>query len=259
MSGAHGLQPTGVTGDRASAVHRLDPRAKVIGLVAVTLVAVSTPLGAWPAWGACAAVLVAVAALARVGPAEIARRARTPLLLVLAVGITLPFVRTGGRTWDVAFLTLHERGLDVFATVAAKASIGTLSAVLLMATTSLPDVLSALERLRVPRLFVLIAGLTYRYLFVLMGEAARMKAALAARNWRPRSAAHAGAAGRVAGALFLRAHARGERVHLAMVARGYSGTMPAPAAMPLARPDVLFLALVLGTIVAARLLAGLAA
>ena len=107
-----------------------------------------------------------------------------------------------------------------------------------------------------PRLFVLIAGLTYRYLFVLTGEAARMKAALAARNWSPRSAARAGAAGRVAGALFLRAHARGERVHLAMVARGYSGTMPAAEPLPLARADVLFLALVVGTILCVRMLAG---
>jgi cobalt/nickel transport system permease protein len=259
MSGAHGLQLTGVTGHVTSPVHRLDPRAKVIGLVAVTLVAVSTPLGAWPVWVACAAALVAVGALARVSPNEIARRARPPLLLVLAVGVTLPFVRTGGRTWDAGFLTLHERGLEAFATVAARASIGTLSAVLLMATTSLPQVLNALERLRVPRLFVLIAGLTYRYLFVLTGEAARMKAALAARNWRPRSAAHAGAAGRVAGALFLRAHARGERVHLAMLARGYDGTMPAPARAQLARADLLFLALVPGTIVAVRLAAVLAA
>ena len=259
MSATHSLRLTGVTGHLGGPVHRLDPRAKVIGLVAVTLVAVSTPLGAWPVWLACAAALVAVAALARVSPREIARRARAPLLLVLAVGITLPFVRTGGRAWDAGFLTLHERGVEAFATVAARAGIGTLSAVLLMATTSLPEVLGALERLRVPRLFVLIAGLTYRYLFVLTGEAARMKAALAARNWRPRSAAHAGAAGRVAGSLFLRAHARGERVHLAMLARGYDGTMPVPAPVPLARADLLFLALVPGTIVAVRLLAGLAA
>ncbi len=259
MSGAHGLQLTGVTGHLTGPVHRLDPRAKVIALVAVTLVAVSTPLAAWPAWCACAAVLAAVAALGRVSPAEIARRARAPLLLVLAVAVTLPFVRTGGQTWALGPLTMHERGLEVFATVAARASIGTLSAVLLMATTTLPEVLTALERMRVPRLFVMIAGLTYRYLFVLTGEATRMKAALAARNWRPRSAAHAGAAGRVAGALFLRAHARGERVHLAMVARGYSGTMPAAEPVRLVRADVLFLTLVLGTILCVRVLAGLAA
>ena len=43
---------------------------------------------------------------------------------------------------------------------------------------------------------------------------------------RPRSALGAGAAGRVATALFLRTYGRGERVYLAMLARGYSGTVP---------------------------------
>ena len=62
------------TPDRASRatwhspIHRLDPRAKLIGLAGVTLVAVSTPLTAWPAYVACAATLIVVAALARVSP-----------------------------------------------------------------------------------------------------------------------------------------------------------------------------------------------
>jgi cobalt/nickel transport system permease protein len=33
--------------------------------------------------------------------------------------------------------------------------------------------------------------------------------------------------GHAAGALFVRCYERGERVHLAMLARGYTGTMPA--------------------------------
>ena len=58
----HALELTGLAGDPASPVHRLDPRAKVVGLVGVTLVAVSTPLAAWPVFVACAAVLGGVAA-----------------------------------------------------------------------------------------------------------------------------------------------------------------------------------------------------
>ena len=154
---------------------------------------------------------------------------------------------------------MHERGLEVFATVAARASIGTLSAVLLMATTTLPEVLTALERMRVPRLFVMIAGLTYRYLFVLTGEATRMKAALAARNWRPRSAAHAGAAGRVAG----RSSCARTRAGSACTWPWWPAATPArcrrPSRVRLVRADVLFLTLVLGTILCVRVLAGLAA
>ena len=49
---------SGVAGDPHSPIHRLDPRAKLIGLAGVTFVAVSTPLSAWPAYVACALALV---------------------------------------------------------------------------------------------------------------------------------------------------------------------------------------------------------
>ena len=62
----------GVAGDPHSPIHRLDPRAKLLGFAAITLVAVSTPL-AWPAYAACAPTLVLVAALARVPPAVLIR------------------------------------------------------------------------------------------------------------------------------------------------------------------------------------------
>ena len=52
----------------------------------------------------------------------------------------VPFVR-GGPTVEVGPLSLSEQGLATFALVTAKATIGALSAVLLGATTSFPDVL----------------------------------------------------------------------------------------------------------------------
>ena len=45
---AAALHAAGVAGDPASPVHRLDPRAKLLGLTGVTIVAVSAPLRAWP-------------------------------------------------------------------------------------------------------------------------------------------------------------------------------------------------------------------
>ena len=78
-----------------------------------------------------------------------------------------------------------------------------------------------------PRLLTLIAAFMYRYLFVIVDEARRMRAALAARALP--AAARSGsrrALGRLATSLFLRSYARGERVYLAMLARGYRGAMP---------------------------------
>lgn len=252
MGGAHGLELTGVAGDPGSAVHKLDPRAKVVGLFAVTVIAVSASLDRWPVFVACAAMLAAVATVARVSPATLWRRGLVILPLILVVAVFLPFLREGGTTWEIGFLTVSEAGLTIFGEVSAKAMIGTLAAVLLAATTSFPAVLRGLERLRVPRLLVLIAGLMHRYLFVLAGELLRMRASARARCYRPRSALRAGALGRITGAFLLRAHARGERVHRAMLARGYTGTMPHDEPLRLARADVAFVACVAGPLLALR-------
>lgn len=248
----HALHGTGLAGNTASPVHRLDPRAKVVGLLGLSVVAVTTSLDAWPVYLACASALAAVAALAGVGPRTIWRRGRFLLPLVLFVAAFLPFVR-GGEQIELGPFSLSEAGLAAFAAVSIKAVLGTLSAILLGATTSFPSTLRALEALRVPRLFVLIAGFVYRYLFVVVDEVQRMRAALAARGYRPRSALRSAAAGRVATALFLRTHARGERVYLAMLSRGYAGSVPALDSLRFRGADIAFVSAVALLILPIRL------
>jgi cobalt/nickel transport system permease protein len=255
----HSLELTGLAGDPASPVHRLDPRAKTVGLVAVTLVAVSTPIEAWPVYAVCGLVLAGVAAAARIKAREVWRRARVFLPLVALAALFIPLVREGGAAYALGPLTVHQAGLETLAAVVAKATIGTVSAVLLAATTTFPAVLRGLEALRVPRVLILIAAFMYRYLFVIVEEVARMRAALAARAYRPRNALHAGALGRVATALFLRTYSRGERVYLAMLARGYGGRMPHLVPLAFGRMDVAFVGGVLGLLVPLRVAAGVVA
>ena len=235
------LHRTGVAGDPASPIHCLDPRAKLIGFAGITLVAVSTPLTAWPAFVACAVALAAIAAAGRVRPGVLWSRVRVILPLVLFVAAFVPFVR-GGETVEVGPLALSEAGLATFALVAAKATLGALSAVLLGATTSFPDILHALERLHTPRLLTVIAGFMYRYVFVIADEARRMRTALSARAYRPRHLGQVATLGRMVTALFLRSYERGERVYLAMLARGYAGAMPRLGVLAFRRADTVFLA-----------------
>jgi cobalt/nickel transport system permease protein len=261
VSGLCNHQPglIGLAGDPASPVHRLDPRAKLLGLLAVTLVAVTTPFSLWPVWAACAGALAIIAVTARIPARTIWRRARVVLPLVVLVAVFIPFLRKGGQEWSAGPFTVSEVGLQTFLAVSAKATIGTVSAVLLAATTTFPDVLRALEALRVPRLFTLIAAFMYRYLFVIVDETQRMRAALASRAYRPRWAWQAGAVGRVVAALFLRSYGRGERVYLAMLARGYGGAMPQLDTLAFRRADGLFVALVATSLVVVRLALGAAA
>jgi cobalt/nickel transport system permease protein len=253
MSGVHHLESAGLAGDPASLVHRLDARAKLLGLAGLTLVAATAPRGAWPLLGGCAALLGAVAIAARVPAAVLARRVAVVVPVVALAAISLPFVHAGGTEQALGPLTVSDTGLAIFGTAVAKAGVGTLSAVLLAATTTVPAALDALRRLRAPALLVAIAGVTWRYVFVLAGEVGRMRTALAARGHRPRHLLHGAATGRLATALFLRAHSRGERVHVAMAARGWSGVPARLAGRALTRADVAFLAALAGLPLAARI------
>jgi cobalt/nickel transport system permease protein len=102
---------------------------------------------------------------------------------------------------------------------------------------------------------VLIAGFMYRYLFVIVDETRRMRTALAARAYRPRHLLEVAALGRVVISMFLRTYDRGERVYVAMLARGYGGTMPRLDALALRRADLVFLAGLLTMLGAVRVAA----
>jgi cobalt/nickel transport system permease protein len=79
---------------------------------------------------------------------------------------------------------------------------------------------------------VAIAGFMVRYLEVVGSELSRMRTAMAARGYAPRWIGEIWALGAAGGALFIRSYERGERVHQAMLARGFSGEMPPLRADP---------------------------
>ena len=82
-----------------------------------------------------------------------------------------------------------------------------------------------MARLRVPPVLVATLHFMYRYLHVLRDELARMVQARRARSFRRRGALDWGLLSSLIGVLFLRAMERGERVHAAMRARGWDGTL----------------------------------
>lgn len=256
MSGSHSPHTIGPAGRLSSPLHKLDPRAKLIGVVAITITAVSAPPEEWPVYLACVALLVIAAAVAGLGPRLIARRSAVAAPFLLAIAI-LPLVRDGGETWALGFLTVHETGLLVAAGVAAKASIGVFAMVILGGTTSFPEVIHGLERLGVPKLLTQIAMFGYRYAFVCSDEVSRMRTALASRGFAPRHTLQSGAVGRVVAALFLRSFSRGERVHRAMLSRGYAGTIHRAETLSLGAAEVIAVAALVASLVAMRVAVGL--
>jgi cobalt/nickel transport system permease protein len=209
---------------RDSPVHRLPAQCKIAAVVCFVLVVVSTPATTFWAFGAYAAVLLALVLTARLSPRLVARRmvVEVPFLVF---ALLLPVV-TGGERVDVLGLSLSESGLLGAFNILAKGSLGVLASIVLASTTTIRDLLHGLERLRLPRQLVLIASFMVRYADVLSAEMARMKVARESRGFSATGLRAWPVLSRSLGALFLRSYERGERVHLAMRSRGFNGTMP---------------------------------
>lgn len=93
----------------------------------------------------------------------------------------------------------------------------------LAATTPFWRLMGVLRALHVPTLLVTVMSLMYRYLFLLVDEAHRLRRARASRAFRPVTRwEHWRASASTIGHLFIRTSDRAERVYDAMRARGWS-------------------------------------
>ena len=207
-----------------SPLHRLRPEVKLAATLLFVVAVVATPREAFWAFGAHAALVVALAGLGRLPAGFVGRRLLVEIPFLL-FAVFLPFVGGGDRV-HVAFLSLSQEGLWAAWNILAKATLGASASIVLAATTQVPEILAGLSRLRAPKAIVAIMGFMVRYLDVVIGELNRMRVALRSRGYAPRRIGEAGALAATAGTLFIRSYERGERVYLAMLARGYSGVMP---------------------------------
>lgn len=249
---------------RTSAVHRLDPRVKVVATLAFILSVALLPDGAWGLYAGALAVLLVVAAAARLSPWLVARRSLVGLPFLLAA-LTVLFSVPGRVVWAGPLgLEVTDAGLIRFGSIVARSLISIAAAVLLTATTRFPDILHALRHLKVPAVLVAIIGFMYRYLFVLVDEVERLMRARAARSARLPGVAGGGSlrwraavAGHMAGQLLLRSLDRSDRVYHAMLARGYRGELLTLAPHAMRRRDwaalVVALAVAVGLQLASRL------
>lgn len=212
---------------RESALHRRDPRAKIVALL-IFLVVVATTRHAFAAAGVCYLALLLGVLL----------WARLPLWNAVArAGVVLPF------TLVFAIITILAGDMERAGLLLGKSYLSALAVLALVSTTPLPQLLRGLEILGVPRFLLMVAQFLYRYLFVISEEVQHMRVAAASRRTAaqaPRATRFRAAAGAMA-VLFARSYARAEAIHRAMVARGFQGRFRLLSVLKFGWADGLFL------------------
>ncbi|MCR2811559.1 cobalt ECF transporter T component CbiQ [Microbacterium sp. zg.Y1090] len=194
-------------------------RLKLLAVLLFAVIVVATPREWFAAFALYAAVVAGFLLAARVTPRTLLARMGIEIpFLVFAV--LMPFVATGPRV-DVWGLQLSVEGLWGGWGLLAKATLALMASIVLVSTTEPRAIILALEQLHLPRQLTAIAGFMLRYLDVIVGEWRRMRVAQDSRGFGARGHRSWPVLARGVGALFTRSHGRGERVHLAMLSRGY--------------------------------------
>ena len=238
-----------------SPVHRLDARGKLLAVLAYSGVLISFNRYAVSELAAMAVMPLAMLWFGRVPVGFALRRVIIlgPFILMLAMigplyDASLHPVVLGPWRFAIAggFLTAAD--------VAVKFALGVLALTAMTCTTPFALLLEAMRKLFMPKLLVMQLGFLYRYIFVLIDEAMRIRRA---RDFRGAAAAPPGrklaAAGGVIGSLFVRTLERSERIHVAMGARGYRGEPHSLSRLHFGRGDVVFLIVTAAYLAACRL------
>jgi cobalt/nickel transport system permease protein len=207
-----------------SPLHRLAPEVKIAATFLFVVGVAITPREAIWAFAVDAAVLLVLLAVAGYGVRQVLART-TAVLPFIAFAFFIPFIASGEQT-DVLWFSVSIDGLWATWNILAKALLGFGASLVLAGTTPIPEVIRGLGRLRVPPVVVSILSFMFRYLDLIVEEMSRMRTAMVARAHDPRWLWQAKPIASASGALFVRSYERGERVHAAMLARGFNGTIP---------------------------------
>ncbi|OFW56359.1 MAG: cobalt ECF transporter T component CbiQ [Candidatus Solincola sediminis] len=239
--------------DLDSVIHKLDPRAKLIGFVALVVLCVSTPPNLWLAFAVFLALEMTVLFISHVPLRHVLKRMLIVVPFILAVALFIPFFNKGGGSYNLGPLKVSAHGLTILWNVTIKSMVSVFAVILLSSTTPFPDLLHAMEKLKMPRIITTTLSFTYRYVFVLLDELQRMKRARDSRGWSGKWLWQAKVIGHMIGALFLRSYERGERVYAAMLSRGYDGQVQTAYTYRVGVAEIGFLALIVLVPIAVRL------
>ena len=233
--GANLLRQTVFSEDAAARrglLQRIDPRVKLLTLIA--LVVVAALLHSIPGLLALYAATLALAAASALPIGFFLRRVWlfVPIFTgIIVLPATFSFVTSGDIVltlwhWNGQPVGLTEQGLTSAGLVVSRVATSISLVVLLTLTTPWVRLLAALRSLGVPRVFILIIGMAYRYLFLLLASVTDMYESRKARTVG--ATAHDKEARRFVaasvGALVGKANVLSEDVYQAMTARGYRGT-----------------------------------
>jgi cobalt/nickel transport system permease protein len=212
-------------------LQRIDGRVKVVTILALVLT--TSLVRNIPVLIGLYVVALLLAAASRISVSFFVKRVW--LFIPIFTGIvvlpaTFSFITPGHIVvpmghWFGHRVGLTNQGLRSAGLIVIRVATSISFVVLLTLTTTWTRLLAALRAMRLPRMFILVIGMAYRYVFHLLGSVTDMYEARKARTVQAETSVKSGRAfvSATAGTVFGKSHAMSEEVYQAMVSRGYTG------------------------------------
>ncbi|MDD5688641.1 MAG: cobalt ECF transporter T component CbiQ [Elusimicrobia bacterium] len=213
--------------DLNSFIHRLDPRIKLISFLIMIIFIILTPPSANIQFFGYFLVTFLIIFMSKVPILHFLKSLYSILPFVILIVIFVPFL--GGN------------GLIVFKNVLIKAFLSILILTILSATSKFQELLKGLDRLKLPKVFILILAFMYRYIFVLIDEKMRAERAIASKYFGKKIFLQFKVLGHIIGSLFINTFERAERIYIAMCSRLFDGEIKTQNNLKIKLSDTVFL------------------
>lgn len=228
-----------------SFVHRLDPRTKLLGSLALVLAVVLTSPGNWKLFAVYLCVITGLLLLSRLPLGYVLKRSLVVFPFVIMIAVFIPFFKHGqvAASYDIGawHIAVTYDGLAVLVNTAVKSWLCMLCLIVLSSSTKFEKLLEGMYWLKVPHVLVQVISFMYRYMFVIADQAMRMQMGRDSRNFGSNRMNILRTMGSMVGTLFIRSYERAERIYAAMLSRGYTGEIPALNKLSFKLPDAYFL------------------
>jgi cobalt/nickel transport system permease protein len=215
------LSETFATGD--SFIHNLDPRTRIIfATIYCFVVAISDH---FPVLLTAVGVSLALVIMSGLRLKEIGRRMVMVNGLILLLWVVVPLTFGGETLFKIGWLDVSRQGVSLSARITLKSNAILLAFISLIATMTFATLGYALKELMVPPKITHLLLMNYRYVFVIEQEYQRLIRAAKIRGFQPKTSLHTYRTyAYVIGMLLVRAANRAQRVHQAMLCRGFKGS-----------------------------------
>ena len=231
-----------------SLIEQLDPRVKIVVVFIFSMVV--AVLNQIPVL-LCALMLGFLIVLtAKVPIKELIKRLTPVNMLIGFLWLFLPFTFAGKPIFYLGSLPVTHEGVLHATRISIKSNAIMLMMIILVATTSIFTLGHAMHELRIPKKIVHLFFFTYRYIHVMHREYIRLVNSMKIRGFRANTSLHTYKTfAYMVGMLLVRSFDRAQRVHNAMLCRGFKGNLYSLRKFSIKKKDLVFFFLMMTVII----------